>query len=151
MKTFILAVAMIMGVALNAQTAEKKISKATPMEFRNAATPEQKAEKRLKYFTTELTLTDKQQKELKQALLTVENERKIVADQNKANKKAGIKLTTEEKIARRGKVIEQKKALKEEFKKILTAEQFTKYEQLKEEKKPDVKPASQHELKPSQK
>lgn len=153
MKKMIVAVALIMGFAVNAQTKERKVTDKTiaPVERRVTLTPEERADIRVKRFTTELTLTEKQQKELKPVLLKIENERQVTLDANKANKKAGLKLTEEEKNQRKIKALEQKIALDKEFKKILNKEQFEKYEARKEEKKENLKKNKQTQLQPAQK
>ena len=153
MKKIIVAVALIMGFAVNAQTKEKKVTDKAiaPIERRATLTPEERADIRVKRFTTELTLTEKQQKELRPVFVKIENERQVTLDANKANKKAGIKLTEEEKNQRKIKALEQKTALDKEFKKILNKEQFEKYESVKEEKKENLKKNKQTQLQPAQK
>lgn len=150
----ILAMAMVMGLALNAQTKEKKVADkpvVAKVEPKASLTPEERAEIRLKRFTSELSLTEKQQKEIKPTLLSIENDRQANIEENKANRKAGTKLTEEEKDKRKIKALEQKITLDKEFKKILNAEQLKKYEERKEEKKENLKKNKQTEVAPAQK
>ena len=55
--------------------------------------------------------------------------------QHKADKAAGKKPTADERFAMKSKMLDEKIAMKAEMKKILTAEQFDKWEKTAEQRK----------------
>jgi hypothetical protein len=122
MKTWILAMAMIMGVAANAQ--EKR-------ERREHFKPEQRAELQAKKMTLALDLNDKQQKEVEKLFVEKNKERQLAKENYKAQRKAGKKLTTDEKFAMRSRMLDDRIAMKSEMKKILTQEQLDKLSKMK--------------------
>lgn len=134
MKTWILAMAMMAGVTMIAQpnNREKFDHKGPGREQRDPFTPEQRTELKVKHLTLALDLTDKQQKELQKLFLNQNKEREQFMALHKANKDAGKKPTTDERFAMQTKRLDAQIATQREIKKILTAEQFTKFEQLKE-------------------
>jgi protein CpxP len=141
MKKIIVAVAILMAVTVNAQTTTSppNVKEGTLVARKSPLTAEERVDMRIKRLTADLSLNEKQQADVKKVLLTAENDRQKVVEENRANRKAGIKLTEQEKDVRKIKALEQKIALDKEMKKILTDEQFKKYEQQKEVKKADLK------------
>lgn len=152
MRKIMLAVALILGIAVNAQTLEKKQApkQATAKTRAAASTPDQRADIRLNQLRTDLTLNDKQQKDVRKVLLTIENDRQKLTDANKAMRKSGKKLSEDERLERRTKNIEQRKTLNNELKKILTAEQYTKFEQTNVKKRETLRNGVRKDLSPSQ-
>ena len=129
MKTLILAAAMMMGVAATAQ--EKK-------ERREPLKPEQRVELRVKKMDLELDLNDKQQAEIQKLMLQRAKKVAEFKSQRKADKaiskEAAKKLTADERFAMRSKALDGRIAMKEEMKRILTAEQFAKWETMKKDR-----------------
>lgn len=123
MKTWILAVVIMMGITVNAQT--KK-------EHKEALTPEQKVELRVKKLTLALDLNSKQQKEMKVLLLSKETERQQVIEKLKLDNKAKKELTADERFAMKNNALDKKIEMKEEMKKILTKEQIEKLDKISE-------------------
>ena len=119
MKTWILAAAMVFGLAVNAQHRGEK---------QDMLKPEQRAELRAKEMTLELNLNDKQQKDVKALLIDRSKKADAAMAQHKAAKESGKKPTADERFAMRSKMLDEKIAMKAEMKKILTAEQFAKWE-----------------------
>lgn len=134
MKTWILAMAMMAGVTMTAQpnNREKFDHKRPGREQRDPFTPEQRTELKVKHLTLALDLTDKQQKEMQKLFLNQNKEKEQFMALHKANKDAGKKPTVDERFAMQTKRLDAQIATQREIKKILTAEQFTKFEQLKE-------------------
>lgn len=126
MKTWILAIMMMAGVTLNAQ--EKG-------ERHEQLKPEQRAELRAKEMTLTLDLNEKQQKDIKALYLDRAKKTDAAREQFKAAKEAGKKPTADEKFAMRSKMLDEQIAMKADMKKILTAEQYAKWEQKKEHMK----------------
>ena len=134
MKTWILAMAMMMGFAMSAQPGDKRMDGNRPeKEHRAPFTAAQRAELRSKNLALKLDLNDKQQKEIQKLVLARETEREQLMAQRKANSETAKKPTPDERFAMMNKRLDAEIAMKKEVKKILTAEQFAKYEQLKDE------------------
>lgn len=129
MKTWILATVMMFGLAVNAQHRGDK---------QDRLKPEQRAELRAKEMTLALNLNDKQQKDVKALLLDRSKKAEATMAQHKAAKASGKKLTADERFAMRSRMLDEKIAMKAEMKKILTAEQFSKWE-MKAENREKVK------------
>jgi protein CpxP len=122
MKTWILAMTMMVGMTLSAQV---KREHPEPLK------PEQKVELQVKKMTLALDLNDKQQKDIQQLLLEKSKQREILRQQHLAHRQAGQKLTADERFALRNTILDEKIEMKAAMKKILTPEQFAKLEQMK--------------------
>jgi len=125
MKTWIVAVAMMVGVVA---TAQQKNEKTEPLK------PEQRVELRVKKMDLALDLNDKQVKDIRILMLERAKKAEQFKAQRKTNKEAGTKLTADEKFALKSKTLDERIAMKEEMKKILTSEQFAKWENMKKER-----------------
>lgn len=125
MKTWILAMAMMMGVAGTAQ--EKKAR-------HEQLKPEQKAELQVKKMTLALDLDDKQQKEVKALLTEKARERETLGKEHMAKQEAGQKLTAEERFALKSRILDEKIEMKTAMKKILNDRQFEKLGELRGER-----------------
>lgn len=128
MKKLFLVALLFVGISTFAQ---KKTE-------RKELTNEEKIEKRVVKLTETLNLNEKQIGEVKLLFTNqmVKNEmtKADIKAKVKANKEAGTKMSTDERIALRAIFTEQQEVITAEMKKILTAEQFTKWEILKAEK-----------------
>jgi len=134
MKTWILAMVMMMGFAMSAQPGERGMDGQRPAkEHREPFTVAQRAELRSKNLALKLDLNDKQQKEIQKLLLTRDIEKEQLMAQHKADRAAHKKPTADERFAMMSGKLDKEIAMKKELKKILTAEQFTKYEQNRKE------------------
>ena len=128
MKKLFLVALLFVGISTFAQ---KKIES-------KELTNEEKVEKKVVKLTESLELNEKQIGEVKLLFTNqmVKNE-KAKADikaKVKANKEAGTKMSADERKTLRAIFTEEQEVLTAEMKKILTAEQFTKWETLKAEK-----------------
>ena len=135
MKTWILAIMMMTGVVMNAQHGERKTDRmAHNKERHEKLTPEQRTELKSKQLTLALTLSDKQQKEVQKLILDRENKKQALIAQQRANKEAGKEATADERFAMKSKMLDEQIAMQREMKKILTPEQFEKFEKIKAER-----------------
>ena len=125
MKTWILAMAMMIGVGVNAQD---KRERPEPLK------PEQRAEIQAKKMTLALDLNEKQQKDIQKILLDTNKKSGEFRTQRKANKEAGKKPTADERFAMENKMLDDRIARQREFKKILTPEQFEKFQAMKKDR-----------------
>lgn len=125
MKTWILAAVMMMGVTVMAQHGERRHE---PLK------PEQKAELASKKMTLTLNLNSKQQNDVQKLFLEKAKKAEAARAQRKADKAAGKKPTADERFAMMNRRLDEQIATKAEMKKVLTAEQFTKWENMKKER-----------------
>ena len=102
-------------------------------------TPEQKTERHLKKLTSELNLNSKQQEQIKQLLTEQGAKREEFKAKREEYKNSSVKPSPEERAAFRSKVEEEKKAMNEKMKAILTPEQLEKWNANKIEKKEKMK------------
>lgn len=129
MKNVIVTVVMLFGLITFAQEKEvQKGDRKAKMENREAMTPEQQAEIQTKRMTLELDLNTKQQAEVKKIVLEQAKKRDAKKTEWKANKEAGKSLTKDEKFAMKNQMLDEQIATKAEMKKILTADQYAKWE-----------------------
>jgi periplasmic protein CpxP/Spy len=123
MKTLILAIMMVAGMTVSAQ---QRVEKGEQLK------PEQRAELRAKEMTLALDLNERQQKDIKALYLDRAKKAEAARAQFKAAKEAGKKPTADEKFAMKSRMLDEQIAMKAEMKKILTADQYAKWEQKKE-------------------
>jgi protein CpxP len=91
--------------------------------------PEQKAEIMSKKMRNSLDLSEQQTKEVKAVLLSKIEKNKELRDKFKAKKESGVKLTKDERFEMQSAMLDEKAATKEDFKKILTPEQYARFEE----------------------
>ncbi len=129
MKKLVVAFLLIVGITAMAQ--EKEMKRPNGDKFASL-TPEQKVEYQVKKMSKDLSLNDKQVKEVK-ALVTKEVEKRNAV---KAEMKA---LQAKQRIEMKAKIDEEYAAMSNEMRKILTSEQFTKWEKIHEERREKMK------------
>lgn len=127
MKKVFLVALMLIGITTFAQDKKER----GPRPEREKLTADQKVQKQVEHLKTDLNLNEKQTAEVK-ALVT-----KQVA--KREAKKAEMDAQKEKNRAEmKAKMMEEQTATKAEMKKILTAEQFTKWEAGRADKKEKV-------------
>lgn len=127
------AMTIFMVLASFTITAQSKLSESKPhrQETKKNLTAEQKAELHSKKLTLELDLTDSQQKEIKQLFLDHKKDKSVYSKNRK-------EISSEEKFESKKANLDQRIALKRELQRILTKEQYEKWE-LKKQRKPHSK------------
>ncbi|WP_157485871.1 hypothetical protein [Flavobacterium soli] len=131
MKKMIAVALLLVGMTGFAQekiSMEDKKSKRVAME---QMTPEQKNQLHLKKLTLELDLSASQQKEMATIIAEQQTKREAQKAQFIAQKKADKKLTSDEIFVMKNKKLDEQIAMKERVKKILSPEQFEKWEKMK--------------------
>lgn len=118
--------AMMVGITASAQ--EKKTR---PEPLNN----EQRTELQVKRMTLALDLNENQQKDMQKLMLERNKKREQLKNDFKANKAESKKLTADERFSMQTKMLDEKIAMKDEMKKMLTAEQFAKWETIKKDRK----------------
>jgi len=144
MKKLIVAAILMTGLASVAQD-QKPMIKREKME---QLTPQQRNELRLKKMTLELGLNDKQQKEMAAIIAEQTAKRETVRAERKKAIESGKKPSADERFALQSKRLDEQIAMKERMKKILTPEQFEKWENAKQKMRHHKKgEGKQHRMK----
>lgn len=128
-KVMILAV-LLVGISSIAQT-KRENGKRQQLE---QMTPEQKQELQLKKLALDLDLSNAQQKEIQVVLSEQHKKREMAMAQRKANQAEAKKPTADERFAMKNKMLDEQIELKARMKKILSNEQFNKWEATKGER-----------------
>ena len=106
---------------------------------RERLSPEQRNQLQLKKMTLDLNLNESQQKEIAKILEEQSIKRQAEMATFKANKDKGVKPTTEERFAMKNKKLDEAIAVKAKVQKVLTPEQFKKWEDMKKENRENMK------------
>jgi hypothetical protein len=125
MKKVLIAALLIVGISSFAQERRERPNRA---EMENL-TPEQRNQLIVKKMTLELDLNAKQQEQISQIIAEQSAKRDAIKAERKANSE---KPTTDERFAMKNKILDDQIAMKAKMKNILSAEQFTKWEAMKE-------------------
>ena len=101
---------------------------------RDELTTEQRTELKVKKMTLELDLNTKQQQELKVLFLEEVKKMEEKKKKMKEKKEKGEKPTADERFEMKNKMLDKQIEMKAKLKKILTPEQMSKFEKLKDSK-----------------
>ena len=140
MKKVIVVMALVVGLTTFAQGKRG--------EGREKLTPEQQVEVVLRRMNSELTLTEKQQGEIKPLLLEQAKKREAKMLEFKGQKEKGTKPTDEQIAQMKKNRIDEELAMKTKLKKILTEEQYTIWSTRKKEMAKKMKSKGKRDLKP---
>jgi hypothetical protein len=136
MKKLALIVLLVVGLSTYAQEGKKQERQGADRE---RLSPEQRNQLQLKKMTLELNLNESQQKEIAKILEEQSAKRQAEMATFKANKDKGVKPTAEERFAMKNKKLDEAIALKAKVQKVLTPEQFKKWEDMKKENRENMK------------
>ncbi len=125
MKKWLVAAMLIAGMASFAQDKVEK----------SRLTPEQRSELQVKKLTLDLGLNEQQKKELKTIFVEQNTKRDAAMQQRRAMKDKNEKLSADERFKLQGQILDQQIAMKERVKKVLTPEQFAKWESSRDKKR----------------
>ena len=98
-------------------------------------TTEQRTELQVKRMTLALDLNEQQKKEVGKLLLEKGKQREALRKQHIANKKAGKKMTADERFAMKSHILDEKIEMKAAMQQILTPEQLEKLSKMKDQRK----------------
>ncbi len=130
MKNLMMAIVLLVGMTGIAQE-QNRNSQNPKMEKLSA---EQRNELRLKEMTLKLDLTAAQQKEMAKIIAEQSAKRESAMAERKAAKDKNAKMSADERFAKKSQMLDQKIAMKQRVKAILTPEQMEKWEKLNSEK-----------------
>lgn len=127
MKKLFVAALLVVGMATFAQEQRG--------ERKEKFTPEQRVDFQLKKMKADLNLDDKQAEQVKALLAQEAKKREAKRAEMEAKRAEQARPSKEEMEARKAEMKANQEAMKAEMKKILTADQYTKWEQKQEERK----------------
>lgn len=136
MKKLALIVLLVVGLSTYAQEEKKQERQGAARE---RLSPEQRNQLQLKKITLDLNLNESQQKEIAKILEEQSAKRQAEMATFKANKEKGVKPTAEERFAMKNKKLDEANAVKAQVQKVLTPEQFKKWEDMKKENRENMK------------
>lgn len=132
MKKILMAILVMATISVTAQDHNMKGKRGDLKDL----SPEQVATLQTKKMTLALDLNESQQAKIKTILTEDATARKAKMEERKASKEDGKKvLTAEEKYARQNERLDHQIARKEEMRSILSADQFEKWEKMSHRKK----------------
>lgn len=124
MKKLFIAALLAVSIATFAQDKKEMPKRAEVEKF----TPQQRNELMLKKMTLELDLNAKQQDQMKSIIAEKSAKREAMMKDRKDN---NTKPTTEERFARKNKMLDEQIAMKAKMKGILSADQFAKWDAMR--------------------
>ena len=142
MRKLVLMAFIVVGITTFAQ--EKK------EERKEKFTSEQRVDFQVKKITKELNLNDNQVNQVKALIAKEVEKREAKKAEMKSKRAEQTKPSKEEKEARRNEMKANQEAMKAEMKKILTSEQYTKWELKQEERKEKMIERLKENNKPSE-
>ena len=125
MKNLFIAALLLVGLSSFAQDRKERPSREGMEKF----TPEQKKQLMVKKMTLDLDLNSKQQEQVGQIIMEQSAKREAMKANQKANQE---KPSSDERFAMKNKMLDEQIAMKAKMKSILSAEQFAKWETMKE-------------------
>ncbi|MFY0483410.1 hypothetical protein ACI6PS_12475 [Flavobacterium sp. PLA-1-15] len=131
MKKLIAGALLLVGMTGFAQEKVSLQDRADNEKF----TAEQRNELQLKKLTLELDLTASQQKEMSKIIAEQNSKREAAKADFKSTKTSNKKLTADERFVMKNKMLDEKIAMKEKVKKVLTPEQVEKWEKMKKDRR----------------
>ena len=135
MKKLIIALVLGMGLTGFAQEAAPQPNRADMEKM----TPEQRQQKHLAYLTKELALDAKQQEAVGKILAEKSAKAQDLKAQKNTRKATGEKMTTEERTAFKTQMQAEKADTEAKMKAVLSADQYQKWLDLREENKEKMK------------
>ena len=131
MKKVLIAVLLFAGLAAFAQEQDH----GTNRQGREKLSPQQRNELMLKKMTLDLGLNESQQKDMSKIIADGSAKRDAAVAERKANKDKGVKPTSDERYQMESKRLDEEIVVKDKVRKILTPDQFKKWEQMKSDRK----------------
>ena len=130
-----LIVVALLSLSISGFAQEKK----NRMAARPQMTAQQQNELQVKKLTLELDLSAQQQKEIAKIVEQKQKKREAMRTELQTKRAAEKKLTSDEKFVLKRNMLDEQIAHKNEMKKILTPEQFEKWEKMSKHKKNNMK------------
>ena len=135
MKKLALIVLLVVGFSTYAQEGKQDRKGGE----REKLSPEQRDQLQLKKMTMDLSLNETQKKEMGKLIAEQSSKREAAMAERKASKEKGVKLSADERFKMQNQRLDEEASMKEKIQKVLTADQFKKWEEMKKEKKEHMK------------
>jgi hypothetical protein len=129
MKKLASILVLVFAFSITTQAQKKRTDKRVKLSV------EQQTNLAVKKMTLDLDLSEKQQNDIRPLISKQIAERKNVMEKRKAAKKENKKPTADEIYAMKSKMLDNKIAMKNKMKNLLTKEQFAKFEKMHKGKK----------------
>ena len=130
MKKVCIVALLVIGLSSFAQERKERHPKGEMEQM----TPEQRNQLHLKKLKLELGLNESQEKEMSKIIAEQTTKMDAARAEKKATKEKGIKPTGDERFAKQNQRLDDKMAMKARVQKILTPDQFKKWEDMKKER-----------------
>jgi hypothetical protein len=130
MKKVFVALVLIVGMTTFAQKREPQ---------REKLTPEQRVELQVKKMKLDLDLNDKQAMEIKKLMAEHSKKREAKRAEHNAQKAKNVKPTADEMYLMKSQMLDEQIAMKSEIKKVLTPEQYAKWDIIHAKRKTQAK------------
>lgn len=140
MKKLFIAALLVVGMTSFAQERKGRPERSEMEQL----TPEQRNQLHLKKMTLELDLNASQQKEMSKIIAEQSVKKEARMAERKANKDSVKKLTSDELFAKKSKMLDEQIVMKERMKKILTPEQYKKWDEMKAKRHHGMKKRMMH-------
>lgn len=141
MKKLFIAALLVVGMTSFAQERKARPERAQMEQM----TPEQRNQLHLKKLTLELDLNASQQKEMSKIIAEQSAKREAKMAERKATKDSDKKqLTSDELFAKKSKMLDEQIVMKERMKKILSADQYKKWDDMKDKRHHGMKKRMMH-------
>ena len=140
MKKLFIAALLVVGMTSFAQERKARPERAQMEQM----TPEQRNQLHLKKMTLELDLNASQQKEMSKIIAEQSAKREAKMAERKTTKDSVKKLTSDEIFAKKSKMLDEQIVMKERVKKILTPEQYKKWDDMKTKRHHGMKKRMMH-------
>lgn len=127
-KVIFIALLLVSSLTFAQQRGSGKMGKNAPMNQSESFTPEQQTELKVKRMTLHLDLTAKQQEEIKKIVLENSKRQAVKRTEMQAKRAEGKTPTVDERFDMQNQRLDNQLAMKVELKKVLTKEQFDKWE-----------------------
>ena len=125
-----LALIVLLAVGMTAFAQEEK-RQDNPRIQKERLSPEQRNQLYLKKLTLDLNLNESQQKDMGKLIAEQSAKREAAMAERKANRDKGVKPTADEIFKQKSQRLDDEATNKAKIQKILTAEQFKKWEDMK--------------------
>lgn len=102
-------------------------------------TPEQRTELQVKKMTLDLALTEKQQKEMSVLLLEQHKKMDLRHEEIRAKKDQVAKQNQDDRFKRQSEMLDNEIALREQVKKLLSPDQYSKWQAQRDQRKDILK------------
>jgi hypothetical protein len=134
MKKLIIAALLVVGITAFAQDRKEMGDRPERRPEMEKLSPEQRTQLMVRKLTLDLDLNTKQQEEVKQIIAEQGAKREAMKAERMARKEEKKRPTADEQYAMKNKMLDEQIVFKDKMKKILSPEQYQKWDSQKEKR-----------------